>query len=242
MTYIPPKLREFEVRDNRPLGDGLFELLLVPADGEPLFTFVAGQWVMLHVLNDDGSTWGKAAFTIASAPSESHEALTIAVKIYGDYTKKLQALKPKDRVKVQGPYGAFVLEPGETPLVMFAGGIGITPFRSMIRELIAANDMRPVTLFYSCRTPAEACYLQEFVDIEQAHPVFHFVPILTREAPEHWEGETRRLDKAMLEKYLGTFDNTEYLMCGAPDFMDGIRAMLLSKNVDVKLHLRKESF
>lgn len=238
-----PILRSFRIVKNQLLADGIFSLTLAPDDGEPMFPFIAGQWVMLHLLNEDGTTWAKAAFSIASAPSESMQQLELAIKIYGDYTKRASTLKEGDRVKLQGPYGVFTLRPGTGPLVFFAAGIGVTPFRSMIRELIAAHDLRPVTLFYTNRTPALTAYESELRELAVMHSAFHPVFILTgSETPDDWDGERGRLNEAMLLKHLGDWSGNEYAMCGPKEFMDSIRDMLVSHGVDVKTKLRKELF
>ncbi len=69
MALFP--IRRFRILERRQETNETFTLVLEPADGESLFGFLAGQFVMMHLFNSDGSVWAKAAYSIASAPSES---------------------------------------------------------------------------------------------------------------------------------------------------------------------------
>jgi ferredoxin-NADP reductase len=236
-----PELRLFRVTANRPLADDAYALVLEPADEKPMFSFLAGQWVMMHLLNPDGSAWGRAAFSVAGAPHESTTSIELAIKIYGDYTKKAYELKPGDLVKLQGPYGVFTLPSGSDPLMMFAGGIGVTPFRSMLREMATQNDPREAVLFYSNKTPSLTSYAEELRAFSKAHPKLKTVFVYTRE-PSSEPCEEGRLTREMIAKYVPDFHAAQYLMCGPNEFMDAIRVILETEGVDVKARLHKERF
>jgi ferredoxin-NADP reductase len=237
-----PVLRPFRVVSSRPLAKKTFALTLAPADGEPMFTFTAGQWAMMHLLNPDGTTWGKAAFSIASAPYESGESFELAIKVYGDYTAKAQDLKPGDTVKIQGPYGVFTLRDGSEPLILVAGGIGVTPFRSMIRQSLHTRPDRSIVLFYSNRTREDIAYESEFRDLAAQYPNFRPVFLLTGDAPPDWDGERGRLDARIFDAHVGDLAWCECLMCGPKAMMDSLKEILVAKGVDVKTKLRKELF
>lgn len=231
--------RLFTVVENRPLATDAFELILKPVD-TAMFPFVAGQWVYLYLLNEDGTEWARAAFSIASAPSESKDGLELAIKVYGDYTKRAQLLKAGDSVRIQGPFGVFTLKPGSEPLVLCAGGIGISPFRSMARELAAQNDPRSVTLFYSNPTRDSAGYVDEFVALAKSHPQFRPVFIYTRESVP--DSENRRFDATMLATHVAVPSAADYLMCGPQPFMDAVKDALTAQGLGLKAKLRKELF
>lgn len=238
-----PIQHPFTVTSNAPLALGSFSLKLVPADGGPLFGFLAGQWVMMHLMNDDGTPWGKAAFSIANAPSEANGTIELAIKVYGDFTKKASTLKAGDTVKLQGPYGVFTLRPGTEPLILFAAGIGIAPLRSMLREVLATADPRPVTLFYTNRERDAIAYESELRKLAESHASFKVVFLLTgASVPSDWDGEVGRLDAGKLAAHVTDFAHAEYAMCGPREFMDAIKAMLEAEGVDVKAKLRKELF
>jgi len=194
-------------------------------------------------VNPDGTTWAKAAFSIANAPSEADGKLELAIKVYGDYTKKASQLAVGDMVKLQGPYGVFTLRPGAEPLILLAAGIGIGPLRSMLRESLVTNPLRPITLFYTNRESDAIAYASELWALSSSHPQFRVVSVLTGSAiPSDWTAEVGRIDEAKLAKHVGDFMNAEYAMCGPREFMDAIKDLLVAKGVDVKQKLRKELF
>ena len=78
-----PVIRQFHVVANRAIADGVCELTLGPTDGQPVFDYQAGQFVMLQLLNADGTVWAKAAYSLAGAPDESRDFIVLAVKVRG---------------------------------------------------------------------------------------------------------------------------------------------------------------
>lgn len=220
----------------------VFTLKLSAEAGAPL-PFIAGQWVYLHLLNQDGSSWGRAAFSLASAPSESKERLQLAVKIEKDFTKKAGQLQPGDVVGIQGPFGVFTLPEKATKLVMFAGGIGIAPFRSMIREILARQLPIEMVLFYSNSFIEDSVFFEEIDDFERATSKFKAICTLTGgDVSGDWKGETGRFNQSMFDKYCQDEPGNIYFMCGPEAFMEQVKEVLTAKGVDVKTRLKKELF
>lgn len=235
-------LRDFIVSQNIPLAQEAFSLVLKPHDGIPMFSFQAGQWVMLYLDGSDGKPW-KAPFSIASAPSESTESFELAIKVYGDFTRLAQSLPIGSVVRVQGPFGVFCLRPGTEPLVMIAAGIGITPLRSMYREMEMRQDIRPVTLFYTNRTQRGIAYETELRERAARDDRFRLVSTLTGESDvSGWEGEYGRITHETLRRHISDFSACEYVMCGPKAFMDEMREALAHEGVDVLKKVRKEIF
>lgn len=237
------QLRHYRVAENRSIGEGLFELILEATSAEEaLPPFQAGQWVYLHLLNPDGTTWARAAYSIASAPSVGTQRIALGIKVEGGFTRRAQQLVEGDVVQLQGPWGVFILPPGDAPLVLFAGGIGVTPLLCMIREAVALQPSRNIHLFYSLRTPAEAAYLDELREITAASPQVKLTSLVTREVPADWEGERGRIDALLLDRVLGQAPvSTIYLLCGPDPFMLAIRELLTARGVE-KAQIKQESF
>jgi ferredoxin-NADP reductase len=230
--------RPYQVVENTPLAKGMFRLVLAVGDtAEPLPVFQAGQWVNLRLLNDDGSEWAKAAYSIASAPSAGTERIELGIKIEGAFTKRLAALQAGDRVELQGPWGVFTLDPNTKRHVLIAGGIGVTPFVSMVRE--AAVTGQDVTLLYSCRTPEEAAYLNELNALATLHQNITIFCTCTRGVPVGWEGEEGRITNDLLGRVV--MDGARYLLCGPDGFMKELRALLVARGIDPK-QVKQESF
>lgn len=243
MATIPEvlRLRKFRVQEIVWETPEIYTLRLVPVEGESSLVFKAGQWVYLHLLNEDGTTW-KAAFSIATAPSDTCP-LELGIKIEKDFTKRASKLRIDDVVALQGPFGVFVL-PNEvtTPIVFIAGGIGITPFRSMMREMIHQKMSVPMYLVYSNRYAEESAYLEEFDDVERAYGPMKMTATLTGEHPPGWTGKTGRVDAAMLSPVLAeTAATGHFYLCGPNPFMDAIRGILDQAGVDKK-RIHQERF
>jgi ferredoxin-NADP reductase len=117
------------------------------------FFYTAGQYIELTLKHDKPDERGeKRFFTLSSSPTD--ELLSITNKLRdkdgSSFKRALGRLRPGDALSMSAPQGDFVLpkHPG-TPLTFIAGGIGITPFRSMLRWLNAIGERRPITLFYA---------------------------------------------------------------------------------------------
>ena len=128
-----------------------------------VFPYRAGQAASLAA----GSANGWTPYSIASAPGETARdgALEFLVKVDGSsrFGRLVDGLALGDRVRVEGPAGNFTLSDAlpATPLLFIAGGTGIAPLRSMIRDLVEAGHAGPLALVYSARTPGEFAYLPE---------------------------------------------------------------------------------
>jgi ferredoxin-NADP reductase/Na+-transporting NADH:ubiquinone oxidoreductase subunit NqrB len=134
------------------------------------FTFQAGQflqWTLPHTKPDNRGI--RRWFTISASPSESELLITTKFSEKpSTFKQALLKVRPGDRLTATGLEGDFVL-PAETtqPLVFLAGGIGITPFRSMIKFLIDTKESRPITLLYAAKTPDEFVFKDLFAAAEK---------------------------------------------------------------------------
>ncbi len=131
------------------------------------------------------------------------------------FKQTLAELDVGDEVEVEEPKGSFLLpEATDVPYVFVAGGIGITVFRSMLRYIRDERLPYEVTLVYSNRDRESAAFLDELSTLVREVPGLKLVLTMTDE--EGWEGETRRIDAAMLRDHLGDLDGHRYLVAGPP--------------------------
>ena len=122
-----------------------YSLILDKPEG---FTFYPGQYLDIELPIKNRDKRGRVrAYTIASSPTEDFLMITTKIGI-SDFKKHLQHIKAGDSVAVTHPAGTFTLDEDEGA-VMLAGGIGITPFRSMIKYLLDQKLTTPITLIYS---------------------------------------------------------------------------------------------
>lgn len=214
---------------------------VVPESGQ-VFDFKAGQFVMLRLLNPDGSFWRQLPFSICTPPGEK-TYLQLAWKIFGQFTQRAAALKEGDRVEIAGPFGVFTIdETTMTNIAFLSGGIGITPFLSMMRDATERKLPIKMMLLDANHTKVDIAFFQEIQELASKNPNVSVLFIIgSGELPERVQCAEGRINMAMLEKYCGNFSATWYFLCGPPAFMDAMMECLLSKGVP-KERIRKEIF
>lgn len=207
--------------------------------------FKAGQAVDMTLLDPpmtdaEGNT---RAFSIASAPHE--ETLMFATRMRDTAFKRVLGAMPLgEKVKIDGPFGDLTLHNNSArSAVLIAGGIGITPFRSMVFR--AAKEKLPhrIFLFYSNRRPEDAPFLDELRGLEKENPNYKFIPTMTEleKSRLRWSGEAKLINKEMLSKYLKEAASPIYYVAGPPTMVKGLRDLLNKTGVDDD-DIRSEEF
>jgi predicted ferric reductase len=182
--------RAFRVTAVRRLTDSVAEIRAARPDGSKL-EHRAGQFAYFRLLSPVCGM-EEHPFTISSLPGS--ETIRITVKALGDYSAALPAAAVGATLLCDGPYGRFTPARGAGPYLFVAGGIGITPFLSILSEWDAAGIAEPVTLIWSIRTRDERIDEGFFEAMATRHAGFRFVLVLTREPG----GVGRRVDRALL--------------------------------------------
>lgn len=147
-------------------------------------------------------------------------------------------------LKMDGPSGSFNLHKNENKSAVFlAGGIGITPFLSIVRQAAKNGQRRSLYLFYSNRRPEDSPFLGEFGGASANHSGFRFVPTMTgmEGSRRQWAGETGHIDRAMLLRHIPELQGPIYYLAGPPAMVTAMRHMLTSAAVDED-DIRTEEF
>ncbi|HET7320500.1 MAG TPA: FAD-dependent oxidoreductase [Candidatus Saccharimonadales bacterium] len=199
------------------------------------FSFSAGQYAALH-FKSHGRPSPVRCFSIVS-PSQEQNRLQFAFRITGNYSYRLSQLRPGDSVYVQGPFGDFTVNPQyDRSLVFMAGGIGITPFLSMLQSLTKMRLNIPVTLLYSCRDENDVPFADQLMRLQRQNPNLKVVFILGK-APvsARFVGGsvvTGKIDDELIAKVYGQVAaDTTYFLCGPPKFMDSLSIALAHQGV-----------
>jgi len=162
-------------------------------------------------------------FTLASAPTRPG-AIQFIIRHCGDWTRQVKTLAIGDRAYIQGPFGRFshlLHASPQQPLVMIAGGIGITPMLSMLRFMADHGDPRPISLIWSNRTREHLVFTEEFEHLSAKLTGLRRVPIFTQHTDNGKPSE--RLNRAMLETLLsGCSRGSAVFLCGPPSMMTAI--------------------
>lgn len=183
------------------------------------------------------------AFSIVSAPLEGH--LTIATRMRDSPFKRvLGSLAIGSPIKLQGPFGALTLHNDRArPAVFIAGGIGITPFMSILRQATQDELPQRLVLIYSNRRPEDAAFLAELQALEERNRYFRLVATMTQmdRSTRPWAGETGVIGEMLLKRIAGGLPAPIYYLAGPPAMVEGMRRTLNLAGVDDD-DVRSEAF
>lgn len=200
------------------------------------WTFKAGQFLDMTLLDppETDAEGNTRTYSIASAPDEA--TLMVATRMRNTAFQRVLSTMPLgSAVKIEGPSGDLTLHNNVKRTVVFlAGGIGITPFRSIVFR--AAREKLPhrIFLFYSNHRPEDAPFLDELHALEKENPNYKLVASMTEMAKSHqpWRGEVGLIDKGMLARYLKDAVSPVYYLAGPPEMVKGLHRMINEAGVD----------
>ncbi len=209
------------------------------------FSFKAGQAADLTLLNppETDSEGNIRTFSIASPPFE--DQLTFATRMrHTAFKRSLKTAPVGTEINIASASGSFTLHKNANKQAVFlAGGIGITPFLSIVRQ--ADHDQLPhkLYLFYSNRRPEDAAFLDILQGLEKTNPNFRLSATMSEMAHSgrEWTGETGFIDGEMLARHLGPLQGPIYYIAGPPPMVAAMRLMLVGAGVDED-DIRSEEF
>ncbi len=189
--------------------------------------FQAGQYVNLNLPGGIGSR----AFSLASPPSAGGEVeLNVRSVPGGQGTAYVHdTLQVGERIGISGPYGRFfVKKSARTPVLLMAGGSGLSSPRSMILDLLEEGFALPITLIYGQRSRDELYYHDEFVALAAQHPNFRYVPALSHEQEgSGWTGFRGFVHEAAKAAFDNDFRGNKAYLCGPPLMIDACITTLM---------------
>lgn len=199
------------------------------------FEFLPGQYIRMILMHPDPDERGTSRFfTIASSPSD-HENLMITTRVLkSSFKKYLLTLLPGQEVQFWGPTGHFVLHETEPkPLVCIAGGIGITPYHSMLTYAKEMNVTTPITVFASFSSPDEVVFWDELSAVNTVMPNLKAIYTVTKpeESTKSWSGETGRISPELIKKYVPDIAACTYYISGPGAMVDAMENLVASLNV-----------
>lgn len=241
---------------NRDDDDDVYD-----AENKTLLDYTAGQFAFFDIGEVYNDPKGPIRhFTISSSPTENFIMFTTRIRD-SPYKKRLVTLERGTKVKVKGPEGQFVLHQDySNPAIFLSGGIGVTPFRSMIKY---ATDMQlplKIIMFDSNRNRNNILFKKEFdewanlnknlkiiytiseKDQNDEQSLLSSSPLST--ATEDWKGEYGRINKAMILKYADTsiLNNSIFYICGPPSMLKAMQSLLQEDLEISKERIKVEEF
>jgi CDP-4-dehydro-6-deoxyglucose reductase len=228
---FPIKKMPVRVSELRKVSPDVMQIVLqLPANDA--FQFHAGQYV--EFLLRDGA---RRSYSMANAPHTRAGDPTATPPVGGTMELHIRhmpggkftdhvfgAMKEKDILRVEGPYGSFYLrEDSDKPMVLLASGTGFAPIKALIEHMQHKGSTRPATLYWGGRRPQDL-YMDEWVQDKLAEmPNLKYVPVISNATPEDaWTGRTGFVHQAVLQDHPDLSDYQVYA-CGAPIVVDSAR-------------------
>ena len=226
-----PKVKErLLLVKNTYLTPDVIEFVFQPARR---FAFSPGQYMEFTLPHGRTDSRGnRRYFTVSSSPTE--EQVMLGVKFYPNgstFKQQLQTLAPSQTLMTGQLAGDFTLpKDPKKKLVFIAGGIGITPFRSMLKYLADTNEQRSVVLMYANKGPQDVVY-QDVFDEAIAKIGLKLVHIFSVSMPKGWEGRTGTVNAQIIAEEVPDFAERIFYISGPHPMVAGVESTLLQMGV-----------
>ena len=225
-------------------------------ENKTLLDYTAGQFAFFDIGEVYNDSKGPIRhFTISSSPTENFIMFSTRIRD-SPYKKRLSTLEKGAKVKVKGPEGQFVLHQDSTNSAIFlSGGIGVTPFRSMIKY---ATDMQlpvKIIMFDSNRNRNNILFKKEFDEWANMNKNLKIIYTISEKDQNNeqsslsstandWKGEYGRINKAMILKYVDTsvLNNSIFYICGPPNMLKAMQSLLQEDLEIPKEKIKVEEF
>lgn len=224
------------------MAPGILDFVFKPSQK---LAFVPGQYMEFTLAHPHPDSRGnRRYFTIASSPTEKNMHLGIRFYDQGSSFKNaMYRMDGKTKIMAAQIAGDFTLPEDFTQkLVFIAGGIGITPFRSMLKYLLDSHQRRDIILIYVNKTVNEIVY-KDILNKVQAQLHIRIIYVLTdlTAIPQNWTGLVGRLNQQMLMQVVPDYAERTYYLSGPPNMVDAYEQVL--ENIDIKhKYIRKDFF
>ncbi|RUW60733.1 FAD-dependent oxidoreductase [Mesorhizobium sp. M7A.F.Ca.US.008.03.1.1] len=222
---------EVPLKAKEEIADGTLAFFFEKPEG---FRFKAGQHVRMTLIDPAETDGGNSRFfSLASTPQDVD--LVIAMRMRDTAFKRVMGClqigaKVRIDILLDVPHGAFALhEDTARPAVFLAGGIGIAPALSMIKDAVERGLPYKMFLFYSNRRPEDAAYLDELRKLAEQSPSFKLIATMTEagNSAGQWKGETGHIDRAMLARQAGDLPSAIYYVSGLPEMVSAMKSVLV---------------
>ena len=182
------------------------------------FSFKAGQYMHVTIpkLIFQDNKGSSRDFSIASSPNDKKSLKTVFRVSDSSFKQTLTKMPIGSKVDVNGPMGVFTLpDKIDKPIVLIAGGIGITPFMSMIKYATENKLDNKLMLIYTNKSPERAAYLKELEELQRQNPNFKLI------------SRFKRIDHDFIKENIKNVKDCLWYVCGTPGMVIGVREMLM---------------
>ncbi|MCP4130665.1 MAG: 2Fe-2S iron-sulfur cluster binding domain-containing protein [bacterium] len=231
-------LKVTDIREETPST----KTLRLSAAHRHLPPFQAGQYITLYVTIDGIRT--SRAYSISSPPNQAgYYDITVRRVEDGLVSNYLlDRVSVGDMIESSGPEGTFHFNPiiHDTDMVCLAGGSGITPFYSMIREVVEAGLDRKITLFYGSKNTDDIIFHDELSRIAERFDSINYIPVI-EEPSSGYSGATGFISADLIKKEAGNVREKSFFICGPQNMYNFCLPELENLGIS-RRKIRKEMF
>ena len=207
------------------------------------FTYHPGQFIMLNLPHPQPDDRGsRRSLSLSSSPTEEFLQITTREGT-SSFKQTLHQLEVGTDVDLLGPMGRFLLnEDAQTPAILLAGGIGATPFRSMLTHLTHTQSTKPVTLLFSNKKPDDIVFHNHFVDISRESKYIDVINTITdtESLNDSYSGKRGRINEEMIQT-VSYWKQAEYYLCGPIVMVSALQEVVKSLGISEE-RIKTEQF
>lgn len=229
MTHVMP-WKVAKIVSVHEINPNVRSFILRNMDGSA-FDFEAGQFITLDLPIHEKKSKRLRSYSIASPPYQK-DTLEVIVSLAnpsgGGSAYLFSQIDVDSELQYRGPMGTFVLpKTVEHDIVFVCTGTGITPFLSMVYDMLFAKKKLQYnfTIIFGCRNKADIIYYQQLLSLEKQFPNFSFIPTLSR---EKWDGHMGYVHEVYRSDSFFIHPNTHFYLCGWRQMVDEARNHLLA--------------
>lgn len=237
-------LPRYVLRQRSSHNPSVSELELEPQRGT-VMTYRPGQYVFVRFIESELPKESHP-FSVSSAPVPGSDSLKVLIKNSGDYTSLVNKLNSGDIATLEGPYGNFMDEKtarADMPLVLLAGGIGITPMLSILQSQMERPTSRTMVLVWGAGSQDDLLLLDVLQEMKQKSPHFSYFITLSKEQAGPFDNG--RISQEYLRRIgVGAlYPEADFFICGPAPMMASMKRILADNNVPPgRIHIEEFSF
>ena len=225
-----PGFRPLRVARTNRESSSVVSLVLEPVDGRPLTVPLPGQFVVVRLRPQADVPPVLRCYSLSDLPDAGRYRIAIKEESHGIASSYLSRnVRAGDVLDVSAPRGAFILQPGELPVVLLSAGVGVTPVMAMLHALAAQTSPRPVWWIYGARNRLDHPFAREARDSLAKLPhARSYVQYSRPDAADQLGVDfdaAGRLTATVLEK-LGVPRESDFYLCGPPAFLEDFKTGL----------------
>jgi len=231
--------RSFTVNKKVQESDEITSFYLYPTDGQQVTLHKPGQYLTVKIFLPELGITQPRQYSISSAPNEAYYRISVKKEmnldkgIKGTLSNHLhENIQVGDILEVTCPAGNFTFNTESVaPLVLLSGGVGQTPFISMIEHLAKSNHTRPVKWVHACRSENVHAFKEQMHDWHQTHEWFEHIVFYEHHDHHDHLVKSGRLNLAQVKESV-LLPEAEYYLCGPKPFIEKTYADLTAYGVN----------